>query len=296
MKIQKLSLMFFLFCLVAFCSATIYAESMVDHLGRKVEIPVSTGRVISFSPGITEMVYSLGQGDRLVGATIYSTVPEDAKRLPRVGSYVRLDLEKILALKPDLCISTADGNQKHIVDRLDALGVPVVVAYPKNLQGIQDTLILLGAALGVSKKAETQVQNIQKRLHRIREKVKIIKNRPRVFYQVDTPLIVSVGTHTFLHELITLAGGENVSSGSRSYPRYSWEDILVLKPEVVLISSMAGGLTPNELIRKWRRWHQIPAVKNNRIYVLNGDMFNRPTARLLNGLEEMTKKIHPELF
>lgn len=289
-------LIHFLILITGVYPVSIQGKQIIDHMGRTVLLPDSPGRVVTLSPGITEVAYSLGRGDLLVGATLYSTIPEAAKNLPKVGSYVRLDLEKILALKPDLCIGTSDGNQSHVVDRLESLGVPVVVVYPKNIRGIQDMISLMGTVLNASEHAKKLTGEMRKQLQRIQEKVKNITYRPKVFYQVDMPPIVSVGEHTFLNELIYLAGGDNTTAGPKDYPRYSWEEVLRLQPEVVLISSMAGGLTPDQLIRKWNVWKQIPAVKKGKVYILNGDLFNRPTARLITGLEVIARKIHPELF
>jgi iron complex transport system substrate-binding protein len=120
--------------------------------------------------------------------------------------------------------------------------------------------------------------------------------RPRVFFQIDAEPMVSAGSKTFIHELIELAGGSNCSAGDDPYPRYSWEDILVLQPDIVLISSMAGGLDPKELLQTWKKWDQLDAVANNRIFVVDADLFDRPTPRLIDGLEIIAEIIHPEVF
>ena len=272
------------------------AGQVTDLVGRTFIIPENPTRIIALAPSITEIIYDLGQEKKLVGVTQFSTYPPEAKSLPRVGSYIRLDIEKIVSLKPDLCLATKDGNPKHIVDKIVSLGIPVYVINPRNLQQIMDTITGIGSLLHAEQAAADLAIDMKKRIERVQAKVKKGSFRPRVFFQIDAEPLFSAGTNTFIHELIELAGGINTAAGETSYPRYSWEDILVLQPEVVLISSMAGGLAPEDLLRSWKKWDQLSAVKNDKVFVVEADMFDRPTTRLLDGLEMIAAIIHPELF
>jgi len=272
------------------------AGSVTDQVGRTLVVPENPTRVIALAPSITEIIYDLGQEKRLVGVTQYSTYPSEAELLPRVGSYVRLDIEKIVALKPDLCLATKDGNPKHIVDKIVSLGIPVYVINPQNLQQIMDTITRLGSLLHAEQTAAALVSDMEKRIGQVQARVKNRPDRPRVFFQIDAEPLFSAGTDTFIHELIELAGGINTTAGEVSYPRYSWEDIIVLQPEIVLISSMAGGLAPEYLLNSWRKWNLLSAVKNDQIFVVDAELFDRPTPRLVNGLEVIAAIIHPELF
>jgi len=272
------------------------AGSVTDQVGRTLVVPENPTRVIALAPSITEIIYDLGQEKRLVGVTQYSTYPSEAELLPRVGSYVRLDIEKIVALKPDLCLATKDGNPKHIVDKIVSLGIPVYVINPQNLQQIMDTITRLGSLLHAEQTAAALVSDMEKRIGQVQARVKNMPDRPRVFFQIDAEPLFSAGTDTFIHELIELAGGINTTAGEVSYPRYSWEDIIVLQPEIVLISSMAGGLAPEYLLNSWKKWNLLSAVKNDQIFVVDAELFDRPTPRLVNGLEVIAAIIHPELF
>ena len=272
------------------------AGSVTDQVGRTLVVPENPTRVIALAPSITEIIYDLGQEKRLVGVTQYSTYPSEAELLPRVGSYVRLDIEKIVALKPDLCLATKDGNPKHIVDKIVSLGIPVYVINPQNIQQIMDTITRLGSLLHAEQTAAALVSDMEKRIGQVQARVKNMPDRPRVFFQIDAEPLFSAGTDTFIHELIELAGGINTTAGEVSYPRYSWEDIIVLQPEIVLISSMAGGLAPEYLLNSWKKWNLLSAVKNNQIFVVDAELFDRPTPRLVNGLEVIAAIIHPELF
>jgi iron complex transport system substrate-binding protein len=274
----------------------ILAGPVVDQVGRTLVVPENPTRVIALAPSITEIIYDLGQEERLVGVTQYSTYPPEAESLPRVGSYVRLDIEKIVALKPDLCIATKDGNPKHIVDKIVSLGIPVYVINPRNLQQIMDTITRLGSLLRAEQAAKELVSDMEKRIGRVQARVKKGDHRPRVFFQIDAEPLFSAGTDTFIHELIELAGGINTTAGEVSYPRYSWEDIIVLQPEIVMISSMAGGLAPEYLLNSWKKWNLLSAVKNDKVFVVDAELFDRPTPRLIAGLEVIAAIIHPELF
>jgi len=272
------------------------AGSVTDQVGRTLVVPENPTRVIALAPSITEIIYDLGQEKRLVGVTQYSTYPSEAELLPRVGSYVRLDIEKIVALKPDLCLATKDGNPKHIVDKIVSLGIPVYVINPQNIQQIMDTITRLGSLLHAEQTAAALVSDMEKRIRQVQARVKHRPDRPRVFFQIDAEPLFSAGTNTFIHELIELAGGINTTAGEVSYPRYSWEDIIVLQPEIVLISSMAGGLAPEYLLNSWKKWELLSAVKNDQIFVVDAELFDRPTPRLVDGLEVIAAIIHPGLF
>lgn len=273
-----------------------WGRELVDQLGRRLTVPDHPQRVVALAPSLVEIVYSLGQEARLQGATQYSDYPAAAKKLPRVGSYVRLDIERIVALKPDLCLAVREGNPKHQVEKLVGLGIPVYVVDPHDLKGVMTAIQGIGAALGAEPQAAKVVAAMQQRIAGVAAKIAKARSTPRVFFQVDAGRIVTTGTDTFIHELIHLAGGVNLGAGPVAYPRMSWEQVLALNPEIVVITSMAGGQSPQELTAGWRRWPDIPAVRLNRLHVVEADLFDRPTARLVDGLELLAAIIHPELF
>jgi len=274
------------------------ARQLVDQAGRTVEVPDRPQRVIALAPSIVEVVYELGRQDLLKGATQYSTEPPAARSLPRVGSYVRLDLEKIVALEPDLCLAIKDGNPLPTVNRLVELGIPVYVVDPRSIEGVMEMISRLGEVLGADAGARELVSGLHRRVARVRERLAGTTARPSVFFQIDAAPIVSAGRGTFIDELITLAGGRNLAAtdGAGGYLKFSWEDVLRFAPEVVIVASMAGGYSEDQLKTGWRQWPQVPAVKNGRLYVLSADLVDRPTPRLIDGLEAFAGFIHPELF
>ena len=272
------------------------ARTVIDQMGRKVTIVLDPQRVVSLSPSITENIFAIGQEYRLKGITRFSDYPPATAGIPKVGSYTRLDLEKIVALKPDLCIALKDGNPIEIIDRLESLNIPVFATDPRNLDGVLETIHEIGLILNSKEKAELLVNKLQARIDRVKSLVAKTDRKPRVFFQIGITPIVSAGTNTFIHELITLAGGENVSAGATPYPRFSREQVLGLEPEVFIITSMARGGGFEQMKAWWSRWPNMPAVRNNRIYLMDSNVLDRATPRMVDGLELLLQHIHPGML
>jgi iron complex transport system substrate-binding protein len=287
-----------LFIIGLFLSAgtPLSAKTVVDQLGRKVSLPDDPQRVVSLAPSITEIIFALGREHRLKGVTRFSDFPPEAAKLPKVGSYVRLDLEKIVALRPDLCFAIKDGNPREIAARLESLGIPVYAVDPKNLESVMETFLEIGGVLNATQKANSIVGKMSSRITRVKSLVANAPGRPRVFFQIGLSPIVAVGTRTFIHELIVLAGGKNISEGPVQYPRFSREQVLALSPEVFIITSMARGASFERVKMEWSKWPDLPAVRNDRILLVDSNLFDRPSPRLVDGLELLLKLIHPELF
>ena len=273
-----------------------FARIVTDQLGRKVTVPDEPRRVVSLAPNITEIIFALGQEHRLIGVTRYSDFPPEAEKFPKVGSYVHLDLEKIVALKPDLCIAIKDGNPLAVAKRLESLKIPLYAVDPKNLETIMQTVLEIGGLLNAKKEADFLVQNMDFRIQKVKSLVSNVTHRPRVFFQIGVSPIVSVGTHTFIHGLIVLAGGTNLAAGPITYPRFSPEQVLALSPEVIIITSMARAAIFEQVKAEWSKWPDLPAVRNQRIFLEDSNFFDRPTPRLVDGLEHLARLIHPELF
>jgi len=283
----------FLFIVI---SAPSDARIVTDQLGRQVTVTDKPRRVVSLAPNITEIIYALGQENLLKGVTLYSDFPLAAVKLPKVGSYVQLNLEKIVALKPDLCIAIKDGNPRVVARRLESLNIPVYAVDPRNLETVMQTVLEIGNLLNANQRADFLVQRMRSRVLKVKSLVSKAAYRPRVFFQIGISPIVSVGTDTFMHELIVLAGGKNLAQGPVAYPRFSREQVLVLSPEIFIITSMARASVFEQVKAEWSRWPNMPAIRDHRIFLEDSNYFDRPTPRLVDGLELLVKLIHPELF
>lgn len=291
------SVMLILFVLVVGTPMAAVADEfqlMRDQAGRTVRVPKHPRRVVALIPSLTEIVFDLGKGDLLVGATQYAREPPAAAELPRVGSYLHLDVERIIALRPDLCLAVRDGNPEHLIRRIEQLGIPVFALDSQDLPEIIASIRLMGGLLNAQERAAEIIREMRAKIDRVEKRIRNIQARPGVFFQIDANPMVSAGANTFIDRLITMAGGRNLAAGATTYPRYSWEDILVMQPEVVIIASMAGGYTKEQLMGAWTGWPQIPAVKNGRVHVVDADLFDRPVPRLADGLVALADLIHPQ--
>jgi len=270
--------------------------TLVDQTGREVLVPESPARVVALAPSITEILYALHCQDRLKGVTRFSDYPEAAQNLPKVGSYVYLDLEKIVALNPQVCIAIKDGNPRAVIDRLETLGIPVFAVDPRGIATVIGAIGHIGKLMGAEQKADEIISDMKSRIETVESRVAEIDHRPRVFFQIGIAPIVSAGSDTFIHELIQKAGGTNIAGRYSSYPRFSKEEVLELAPDLLIITSMARAEVFERVKTEWAKWQQIPAVSENRIHLVDSNLFDRPTPRLVHALEELVRLIHPELF
>lgn len=268
---------------------------ITDQAGRQVILPKQPMRVVSLAPSITEIIFALGQGNLLKGATLYSDFPPEAKKISKIGSYVHLNIEKIMFLKPDVCIAIKDGNPKAAINRLESLGIPVFAVNPENIETLIEAIIQISKILNVKAKGEMLAAEMRNRVQRVVSLSSKADNRPGVFFQIGIAPIVSAGTKTFINELIKLAGGENLTKGMVTYPRYSREQVLNLAPDIIIVTSMARNVIFEQVKKEWESWPHLPAARNHQIFLVNSNLFDRPAPRLIDGLELLFKIIHPAL-
>ena len=284
------------FACLFFSPVGLDARTVTDQLGRTIQVPDAPQRVVSLAPNITEIIFSIKQQDLLVGVSRFSDFPDAAREIPKVGSYVQLDLERIVALRPDLCIAIKDGNPREVARRLEDLGIPVYVVNPQSLATMLDTVSEIGTLLNAEDQAQRLVTQLGDRIHHIDQLVSRTTDRPGVFLQIGVSPIVSVGSDTFLNELVQRAGGRNLAGTEKGYPRFSREQVLGLSPDVIVITSMARGEIFEEVQAEWLAWKSMPAARDKRIYIQESNLFDRPSPRLVDGLESLARLIHPELF
>jgi len=270
--------------------------TLKDEVGREVTFPFPPRRIVSLAPNVTEILFSLGLDEEIVGVSTHCNYPEKAKSRPRVGSYISLDFEKILSLKPDLVIATGAGNTKDMVGRLAQWGFPTYVIFPRNFDGVLESIGHLGKVVDREEEATAIIQEMKKRKQRVIELTRGLP-RPRVFLEIGEAPIVTVGKGSFADDLIRLAGGENVAGQEKQmYPRWGMEEILRRSPEVILVSSMNPRGDYQRVLQEWTRWEVIPAVKEGRVYLIDSDLIDRPSPRIIEGLEEIARLLHPERF
>ncbi|RMF92174.1 MAG: cobalamin-binding protein [Nitrospinota bacterium] len=295
MKVIIWRMLFFSLCLSLAAVAAAGGKVWIDDLGREVVLPHTPRRIVSLAPSLTEMLFALGVGDRVVGVTLYDDYPPEARQKPKIGGMNNPNLEKILSLQPDLVLATAAGNTQASVLRLASLGIPVYTLWPRTIGDILQELRKLGEVLNVPLQAEELVRSLQDRLDRVRTAVADF-SPPRVLYVVWHNPLITVGKGSYIHDMIRLAGGENIAADAPlDYPTYSLEEVLVKKPEIIVVAAHAGkeGVALRET---WQRWRVIPAIAENRIFTVNADLFNRPGPRVVDGVEQLARIFHPQAF
>jgi iron complex transport system substrate-binding protein len=298
MKNPLVKSLFWLSLVVILGTSTSFSATQTfnDEVGRDVIFPFPPERIVSLAPNVTEILFGLGLDEEIVGVSIHSNFPEKAKSKVRVGSYIRLDLEKIASLNPDLIIATGAGNTRDMVDRLGKLGLQTYVIYPKNFRDILQSIAHIGQVVNREKDARAIIEGMRKRSERVIDLTKGLP-RPKVFVQIGDVPIVTVGKGSFADDLIRLAGGENIAENEKEvYPRLGMEEILKRSPEVIVISSMNPTGDYQKILQEWTRWKTIPAVKNRRIHLMDSDLLDRPSPRIIEGLEELARVLHPEKF
>jgi iron complex transport system substrate-binding protein len=272
-----------------------FCEVFRDSLGREVDLDKSPERIVSLAPNVTEILYFLGLGDRVVGVTRFSDYPPEAAKKPSVGSYIDLNVEKIIGLSPDLVIGTVSGNEEGIIALLQQAGIKSYIINARNVREIIGTIIAVGRVCGISDRAEQLASGLNRRVERVMEKTMRVE-RPMVLLQINLRPIMTINSESFLHDLVIIAGGENLSADNRvRYPRISLEEVIRKKPDIIIISSMERGGRFEDARQEWMQWDSIPAVKDKKVYLIDSDLIDRPSHRIVDGLEEMARIIHPEI-
>ena len=301
MKLKRLGVLVVLLSLLAGmvtgCQPQFQPSTFTDDMGRIITIDKVPQRIVSHVPPITEMLFAIGLGEKIVGVSDYCDFPEEAKSKPSVGNYFNPSIERIVALEPDLVLT--DGHSESI-KQLDKLGIPFIVIDPKDTDGIRRDIELLGKVTGMEGKAKKLIDDMDKRMSEV---VSLVKSAPRVkvFYIIDAVTDPNnpwtAGPGSFVDALITMAGGENVANKAQgAWVQFSIEQIVSSDPEIVIIDSSQGTVViSKEQLKEHPIWSQINAVKKGRISTFNGDLANA-VPRIVQGLEEMAKIIHPELF
>jgi iron complex transport system substrate-binding protein len=269
---------------------------LTDEKGRKVSISSPAKRIISLAPSITEILFALGLNEEIVAVTNYCDYPTAVLNKPRIGGFIDPSIEKIVSLKPDLIIATKDGNRRETIDRLSDLGFSVYLIDPLSFYGVTKAIYHIGGIVGREEESKKIIANMISKKEEIAKRTKSLP-KPKVFFQIGYAPIITVGRGTLSDDLIRLAGGKSISENELiSYPLYTIETILSKAPDIIIISSMDSNKDYLNLVEKWGKWKSIPAVRMNTIHVINSNLVDRPTPRIVEGLEALAKMIHPEVW
>lgn len=256
-----------------------------DDSGKIVRLAAPARRIISLAPHLTENLFSAGAGARLMGAVDYSDWPPAAKRIPRVGSYDRLDLESIIARRPELVLGWDSGNLPAHLEKLRALGIPVYVSQPKRMEDVASEIERLGILAGTEATAHQAARDFRARRADLAARFGA-KAPVRTFYQVwNRPLMTVNGEH-LISDAIKLCGGENIfASLPQIAPSVTEEAVLAARPEAIVASGMDESRP--EWLDAWKRWKQLPASARDNLFFIPPDLMQRHTMRILDGAEQL---------
>lgn len=278
----------FWLALLAFIPAQA-ATRIVDDAGETLNFSRPPQRIISLTPHLTELLFAVGAGGQLVGVDSASDYPPAALALPRIGDFSRVNLERVLAARPDLVVAWSGGNRAADIHQLKQLGLRVMLTDARRLDDVARLLRLLGQATGHAAEGEAAARSYEARLRGIRLGQPTGIRPLAVFYQVwDRPLMTVGGGH-WISDALVLCGGRNVFGDLHAAsPVVSREAVLLRAPEVVV-----GGTDAPDMRRQWQRFEHLPAVKNNAFVRVNADLLHRPTPRLLDGVADLCAALAP---
>jgi iron complex transport system substrate-binding protein len=258
---------------------------VTDDAGQVVRLHAPAQRIVSLAPHATELLFAAGAGQRVVGVSAFSDYPDAARRLPQVSGGMRLDVERILALRPDLVVGWQSGNPHADLEKLSALGIPVFLAEPQRLDAIPDTLLRLGRLAGSEGAAQTAAAAYRDALTQLR---RVYQNRQpvRVFFEISVQPLMTLNQAHLVSDLLAVCGGRNVFAASDLIaPEVSVEAVMLQDPDVILFSDELG--TADAMRDWWRERVALRAVRAGRVYAVPGALVLRQTPRVLQGAQRV---------
>ena len=289
--------------LVAACSTpntslvrdnSIEVRHVTDEAGRPVTVTSKIERFISLAPNLTEIVYAIGASDRLVGVTTYCDYPPEAKDVAKVGDTLQPNIERILALRPQLVLVSTASQLEAFTRQLNEHKIPVYVTDPHDLEGVFRSIENLGTLLNRQDRADQLVSTLRSRTSAVEAAVR--NRKPiRVFYQLSAEPLYTAGRGAFVTDLIRRAGGLSVTADvPEAWPRYSEESAVAARPDAIILPSGGSMGDANSDVAAGLK--KSPAVLSGRVFKINGDFLVRPGPRAVDGLEQLAGALHPEAF
>jgi iron complex transport system substrate-binding protein len=269
-------------------------REVTDEAGRRVQLAFNIDRIVSLAPNLTEIVYAVGAGDRLVGRTKYCDYPAEAKSVAEIGDTMTPSIERIIALKPQLVLVSTASQLEAFTKQLDQQKIAVYVTDPHSLEEVFRSIATLGDLLGTHSRTEKLVADLRRRADATAAAVNTSKPI-KVFYQISDEPLYTIGRESYLTDLVRRAGGVSVTADvPTAFPRFSGEAALAARPEAIILPTGGSMGTANSKVASALK--NSPAALSGRVYKLNEDHLSRPGPRLVDGLEEMARALHPEAF
>lgn len=272
--------------------------SLTDDLGQTVTIEGAVERIVSLAPSNTEIAFALGLGERLVGVTDFCDYPPAALEIESIGG-IEPNLEQIVALSPDLVLAIGGDPEPAIIAQLRELGLVVLVLQPTDLEGLYHDIGLVGEATGTQEQAAELVATMRERVAAVTALTDEVTERPLVFYELDgsdASRPWTAGPGSWHDQFIQLAGGTNLAGAQGSaWVQISAEEIIARDPDIIILGDAAWGVTPEQVAER-PGWEVIAAVGQGRVHPIDDNLISRPGPRVVDGIEQLARLIHPELF
>ncbi len=259
-----------------------------DDNNNRVELHNSVQSIVSLSPAITELLFSVGAGEKIVGTVSYSDFPEAAKKIAIIGAYQSLDLEKIIALKPELVIAWSSGNQSKQLEMLKSHGLTVYYSNPQTSDDIYQTLINFSLLTGNKKQGQLVAQDFIQKMSALKTANKD-KKTVTVLVQIWDKPLMTVGRSHFISKVLEICSARNIFIDNQSTLNPSLESVLAKKPEMILSTGMTTQ--GKQWLEKWKKWDIIPAVANQQLYSIDPDILVRPSLRIAQGSKQVCELV-----
>ncbi len=276
-----------------------FPMEVIDQTGRTVIIEKIPDKIISLAPSNTEILYSLGLSEKLVAVTDFCDYPPEAKEKPSIGGFSTPNMEEVVAHSPDLILATSI-HEITIIPQLEQKGFTVLALSPQTIDEVFQAITLVGKITGKEEEASKMVTEMQNRTKVVTDKVAGLPEgqRPRIFYITWHDPLMAPGSGTLQDDLIRKVGGTNITHNLTDYANVSLEVIIDANPEA-MIAGVGHGIEKDlnfQFIETESRLRDTNARRNNRIYAVDGNLVSRPGPRIVDGLEELARLIHPEIF
>jgi iron complex transport system substrate-binding protein len=270
-------------------AAAVHAEiALADDRGRDLVLHGPAQRIVSLAPNLTELLFAAGAGARLVGTVAYSDFPAAARRVVRVGDSTAIDVERVVALKPDVVLAWRSGNPPGTIAKLEQLGVRVFVTESGTLEAIADEIVLFGRIAGTEDTAGKAAAQFRREITALRDDFQG-RRTVSVFYQVWHEPLMTVNGKQVISAVIDLCGGRNIFAGLPALvPRVSLEAVLAANPEAIVTASDQPAA---QALANWSAWQQLRAVRDGNLVVIPPDDISRPTPRLLKGARRLCAQL-----
>ena len=270
------------------------SREITDDAGNRITLPVEVDRVVSLAPNLTEIIFAVGAGDRLVGRTSFCDYPPEAKKIQEIGDTLHPNTERIVGLRPQVVLVSTASQLEAFSKQLEGHHIAIFVTDPHDLEGVFKSIERIGAIVNKDNQAKQLIEQLRKRTEAVEQAV-ASRPRVRIFYQLYAEPLYTAGHDAFVTDVMRRAGGDSVTADvPGAWPKYSAESALAARPEAIVLPTGGASGDANSIVAP--ALQKSPAALSGRVYRINDDHLSRPGPRSVDGLEELARALHPEAF